>query len=60
MASGAALPGVTSIEGRVPTYVLLLDAPMRDIDPGNRFLQALERGYTIEASFQGVPLYRRR
>lgn len=57
---GSPLPDLDSIEDRVPTYVLLLDAPMRDIDPENRFLQALQRGYTIETSFYGVPLYRRR
>ena len=50
------------------TYVLLLNRPLVRLDPGNRFQQALERGYEVETVFEAeidtglppVPLYRRK
>ena len=59
------LPGVYSqlidtIQARKPMYVLALDPPLKQLDPEDRFWRALEKGYEIEETFQGVPLYRRR
>ncbi len=51
---------VETIEARVPVYVLGLDPPVAQVDPEGRFQRALERGYRVEAVFDGVPLYRRR
>lgn len=61
----AFLPGaydriVEAIEAREPVYVLTLDPPIVTVDPQGRFWQALAEGYTVETSFEGVPLYRRK
>jgi drug/metabolite transporter superfamily protein YnfA len=48
---------VASIEQKQPAYVLALDAPLPHVDPDGRFWQALDRGYRVEATFDGVPLY---
>ena len=50
---------VTRIKAREPKFVLLLDAPITELDPDGVFQLELELNYRVARTFDGIPLYER-
>ena len=50
---------VNMVEMREPMYIVALDPPLKAIDPGDHFRMALEKGYRVETTCDGIPIYRR-